>query len=98
MEDLVAHEAEVHELCGLHDSIAAEDPDLTFDSKTCPMCAAVQAGMRVIAEQDAEEAKALHDQPGKRRKSDGRTWFLRPKTPEDKKPKRRRRQATSHSM
>lgn len=83
MEDLTAYEAEVHELCGLHESIAAENPDMTFDSNTCPNCADVAAGLRVLAEADRKEAEAMKDRPGERRKADGRRWLIRSKTPDE---------------
>lgn len=81
MEDLVAYEAEVHDLCGLHDSVAKADPYITIDGRDCPLCAQVAAKVRVLGESDHKEAEALREAPGSVRRSDGVFRFVRMMTP-----------------
>lgn len=83
-EDLRAYESEVHvNGCGLHDSIARENPDAKIAEDTCPKCAEVEVAMRVLGAQDAAEEAKFRDVPGKRRKSDGRRRWLQLKTPQE---------------
>ena len=102
MEDLAAYESEIHQLCGLHESLVADNPELTLDSETCPLCADMAAALRVIAHRDHEEEEGLRDQPGEVRSADGRRMRLRPKTPDEiakaQRSRRAKAQATSHSM
>lgn len=63
MLDLAAYEAGVHELCGLHHSVAMKDPDLQIESEKCPICAGIEQYQRVQAAEDQQARKALGDPP-----------------------------------
>lgn len=71
----------MHDDCGLHDSIAREDPHFTLEDEYCPVAAAAaQAGrVREKAEHDAE-----HELPaGAKRAGDGRTTRIRLLSPSE---------------
>ena len=76
---LAAYEAGVHDGCGLHDSIAMEDPFIEIIDRTCPICAALAASMRKRAADEREVEKDYP--PGKRHAEDGRRSFVRVLSP-----------------
>jgi len=72
---LADYEAGVHDLCGLHDSIAMTDPHVEMTDRTCPICAALAAALR---ERSAREHDAEKDlAPSAPRAEDGRTTSVR---------------------
>lgn len=77
---LVQYEAEIC-ACGLHESVADEDPDLELTPRRCPVCAGLEQTMRTINEQDETAVAALGKSPAPEveRPSDGRTFSLRHK-------------------
>lgn len=79
MEGLALYEAKVCE-CGLHESVADEDPDLELDYRVCPVCAGTARQMRI---QHAEDDEQLGEKPApsKVRPDDGRYVRLRHKPP-----------------
>jgi hypothetical protein len=72
---LAEYHAGVHEGCGLHQSIADEDPDFSIEDHVCPVCAGIAPWLRERTAQELEDEKDL--EPGERRKSDGRTPLIR---------------------
>jgi hypothetical protein len=72
------YESQLCEGCGYHKSLA-HDPEQMFDlvEEVCLLCADIAPRMRVNAKADADEAKALDDKPGKKRRADGRKWLTR---------------------
>lgn len=85
MLDLAAYEAEVHETCGLHDSVAKTDPDLQVVTDVCPICAGIELNMRVIGETDRQIRKGMGDPPPAHEPdpADGRRISLRANVPTD---------------
>lgn len=77
MLGLAEYEAGLCE-CGFHKSLA-HDPEQYFDlvSETCPTCAGIAARERAQSKADETEAEALKGEPGRRRKADGRRWFVK---------------------
>lgn len=71
---LSEYEAGIHETCGLHDSIAKTDPHVALEDDVCPLCADIEAKLRVRAH---EEHEAEGEDPAARRPSDGRRSTLR---------------------
>lgn len=110
MEDLRAHDAEVHAGCGQHDSIAGTR-DLRLEPLFCQDCADIEAAMRVQGEADESADRAKYGDkppPAARRAADGRRWTIRVVMPEEKaaeaastsspsKPARGRRTRTGRS-
>lgn len=94
MQGLALYEAQICN-CGLHESIAETDPDLDIVLPVCPVCAGLAQQMRVLAESDATEVKALGDKPAASavRPADGRSVRLKWKKP----PADDQRQASSTS-
>lgn len=80
MEGLVQYESEICS-CGLHKSVADEDPDLEMTERRCPVCAGLAQTMRQIGAQDEKATEALGKSPAPelRRPEDGRFFGLRPK-------------------
>lgn len=80
MEGLVQYESEICE-CGLHKSVADEDPDLEMTLRRCPVCAGLAQRGREIAAQDEEAVKGLGKSPAPEvpLPQDGRFFGLRPK-------------------
>ena len=71
---LAEYDADVHDGCGLHDSIAQTDPHWRLDDRTCPVCADMAAAIR---ERERLESEAEKDAPvGNRRASDGRATSI----------------------
>lgn len=72
--------------CGLHQSIADEDPDLEMVPRVCPACAGIAVQMRILADAEDREMEAYGSDgppPGAPRPSDGRTHTLRFKSAHD---------------
>jgi hypothetical protein len=67
--------------CGLHESVAKDDPYFTLDDSRCPVCAAVEAEMRARAKRENEREE--HLDAGAKRASDGRTTFVRLLRPDE---------------
>lgn len=66
--------------CGLHQSIADEDPDVEMVPRVCPVCAGIEVQKRIVAAADERETEAHGADgppPGALRDSDGRTHTLR---------------------
>lgn len=79
MAALVEYEAHICE-CGLHESVADEDPDLEMPARFCPVCAGIAKNMRIVSAQDEKTVKALGKEPDPAadRPDDGRHFRLRP--------------------
>jgi hypothetical protein len=71
--------------CGLHESIADQDPDLELEFRVCPICAGLeQAGRQLHADDEkAIEALGKNPPPSAELPADGRHMNLRPKRPTD---------------
>lgn len=80
MEGLAQYESEICE-CGLHKSVADEDPDLEMTLRRCPVCAGLAQAGREIATQDEKAVDALGKSPAPEvaLPQDGRSFGLRPK-------------------
>ena len=76
---LAEYDAGVHDVCGLHESIASTDPRWLLETRTCPVCADMEAALRARDEIEREEEKDYPE--SERRLSDGRTTSLRLRTP-----------------
>jgi len=71
---LADYERKVHSVCGLHDSIAKTDPDITIVDDVCPLCQAVEVELRRRADEEhAAEEDADASTP---RASDGRSTYV----------------------
>lgn len=73
--------AAVHAGCGLHDSIASDDPYFTIEDSKCPVCAAIDAQMRSRAAQEHEREKDLSASAP--HAADGRTTHVRLLRPDE---------------
>jgi hypothetical protein len=84
MQALEDYEADVCE-CGLHKSVADQDPDLEFVYRKCPTCAGIAQQMRAQEAIDEEKVKNLgeHPAPEADRPTDGRHVALRLKLSAD---------------
>ena len=84
MQGLAQYESEICE-CGLHVSVADEDPDLEMTLRRCPVCADLAKNWRQINARDAEEIEALGKTPAPDAllPTDGRFIGLRPKVPRE---------------
>ena len=71
---LADYEAEVHDICGMHDSIAKADPHVALEDDICPLCADIEAKLRARAH---EEHEAEPEDPAARRPGDGRRSTMR---------------------
>ena len=80
MAALVQYRSEICD-CGLHRSVADEDPDLELTRRQCPVCAGIARGMREIHSQDERDVEALGKTPAPNaeRPGDGRSFGLRSK-------------------
>lgn len=80
MEGLVQYESEVCQ-CGLHRSVADEDPDLEMTQRRCPVCAGLAQSMRQIHADDEKAIEGLGKSPAPdaMRPDDGRFFGLQPK-------------------
>ena len=67
--------------CGLHRSVADEDPDLDLTDAVCPVCAALARAGRIMEERDKEAMRPLGEKPpaGAARPGDGRRFRVVPK-------------------
>jgi hypothetical protein len=73
---LAEYEAGVHvNGCGLHDSIASEDPYFAVEDRKCPVCAALDLQGRVRGKREYEREHGLD--AAVPRAGDGRTTFVR---------------------
>lgn len=77
MQALAQYESGVCE-CGLHESVAAEDPDLELVPRYCPTCAGIATAMRVVHANDDVAIKELGENPAPDapRPDDGRHFGL----------------------
>lgn len=79
---LAEYEAGIHVGgCGLHESVAKDDPYFTLEDSTCPVCAAVETEIRARASREHEREQELD--AGAKRPSDGRTTFVRLLRPDE---------------
>jgi hypothetical protein len=68
--------------CGLHRSLADQDPALKLELPVCPVCADLAKSLRIIHDRDQAELKTLGKNPpaDAARPDDGRQIRLVPKT------------------
>lgn len=77
------YEAGVHEVCGMHDSIATTDPPFTLEDRYCPMCDAITRHLRERAHRE-HELTSKQKNPAARQPADGRRGpFVRLLRPEE---------------
>lgn len=71
--------------CGLHESVADEDPDLEFVFRKCPVCASRDKQLRVLKARDDAEVREVYGEkappPEAELPDDGRHIGLRRKLP-----------------
>lgn len=87
MQALADYNAGICE-CGLHRSVADEDPDLEVTIRRCPVCAGMDKNIRILHARDDAALKGLGENPAASadRPSDGRRLGLKFKPPEDPPP------------
>lgn len=60
---LARYESQVHDGCGLHDSVARTNPETSLEFDTCPMCASLAKALRQLAAEDDKRIAALGKKP-----------------------------------
>jgi hypothetical protein len=78
---LAEYHAGIHMGCGLHESIASDDPYFALEDTTCPVCAAIDLQMRVRGKQEHEREQEQSESAP--RASDGRSTHVRLLRPEE---------------
>lgn len=87
MHALTEYEAEIC-ACGLHRSVADQDPNMATTIRVCPICAGQDQALRVLHAKDDAIVKALGEKPAPSAPlpTDGRTLGLRFTPPPDELP------------